>query len=113
MRTNPVTGEVTFEIGGTEFVLHAGSKRLADFQSAIMVPGLVPMIEMIASRDARAIYYGLRHLCKSGNAAKLDEMNLLSHYDVICDALVAALAVTLPERAADSENPQTATATIN
>lgn len=113
MYTNPVTGEVTFDFGGNEYVLKASAKRLAEFQAAIVAPGFPSLLGMIASRDARAIYHGLRCLCKSGNPGQFDDLNLIPHYDAICDAIISALTAGLPEKTADDTNPHQATATIN
>jgi len=47
MHTNPVTGEVTFEINGKEYRLHATMKRTAELNARLAVPGLSMVSMMI------------------------------------------------------------------
>lgn len=110
MHTNPVTGEVTFEIGGKEFRLHATMKRLAEYQARLQVPGLAMITMMIKCRDARAIYQGLMCLCSSNNAVNFDNMLLTPHMDEAAQAISAALEAGLPDAPTDGEpaNPPNA-----
>lgn len=111
MHTNPVTGEVTFELAGKTYRLHAGAKRLAEYQAAIVAPGLSSLLGMLAVQDGRALYHGLRCLCTSGNEADFDTMLILPHGEAIVEALTAAISAGMPIRdiGDKTENPRSAT----
>lgn len=97
MHTNDMTGEVTIDLAGKTFKLHATMPRLAEYQSRMGVVGLGALQRMIVSLDATAIYQGLRCLCTSGNEADLDTMLLTPHLEAANEAIIAALSAGLPE----------------
>lgn len=97
MDVNQATGEVTTVLAGETFTLHATLPRVAALQTALEVSGFGAMFELIQQADARAVYHGLRTLCSSGNAAKLDTMSVGA---VIADGValvLAALTAGMPE----------------
>jgi len=114
MHTNPVTGEVTFELAGKTYTLHATMKRVAELNARLQVPGLEMVAMMVKCRDARAIYWGLVCLCSSGNAVDFDNLLLTPHMGDAGLAISAALEAGLPEAPKDGEvqNPL-GTAAIN
>lgn len=96
MKVNEATGEVTVELAGKTFRLHATMKRFADYQAALDVVGMGGMWSMLSQRDPRAIYEGMRCLCSSGNAAELDDMLLIPNLAAMADAIQAALLAGMP-----------------
>ena len=106
MHTNPVTGEVTFELAGKTYTLHATMKRLAEYQARLAVPGMAVLSMLLGQLDARAIYWGLVTLCSNGDAKDFDGMLLAPHLKEASEAIGAALQAGLPEPAGESANPQ-------
>lgn len=111
MHTNPVTGEVTFELAGKTYTLHATMKRVAELNTRLAVPGLEMVAMMVKCRDARAIYWGLVCLCSAGSTADFDKLLLTPHMNDAALAISAALEAGLPDPIAPGEtaNPQQAT----
>ena len=103
MEINEATGEVTFEIAGKCYRLHATMKRMADLQAKLAVPGLSMTSLLLSQSDPRALYFGLKCLCSSGNGAEFDDMLLTPHLTVVADAVTAALNAGLPEPAKDDQ----------
>lgn len=95
--TNPMTGEVSFKLGGTDMRVHATMPRLAEFQAAMGVQGLGALMRAVTVSDAKALYLGLRSLCTSGNASVADTMLLAPHLQLLTEAITAALMAGLPE----------------
>lgn len=52
-------GDVKLELAGETYTLRGTFGNLADFQAALDVVGLVPVLEMVGSLDARALMQGL------------------------------------------------------
>ena len=103
MQVNEATGEVTFDLAGKSYRLHATMKRMADLQAKLAVPGLSMTSLLLSQSDPRALYFGLKCLCSSGNSADFDEMLLTPHIPAIADAVTAALNAGLPEPAKDDQ----------
>ncbi|WP_119270856.1 hypothetical protein [Taklimakanibacter deserti] len=97
MQVNEVTGEVTFKLAGKTYRLHAGMKRLAEYQAKLAVPGLQMTQLLLTQSDPRAIYFGLKCLCSSGNGADFDDMLLAPHLPAAAAAISAAIQAGLPE----------------
>lgn len=111
MHTNPVSGEVTFELAGKSYTLHATMKRVAELNARLAVPGLEMVAMMVKCLDARAIYWGLVCLCVTPNVGDFDKMLLTPHMKDAAAAISAALEAGLPDpvAAGESSNPQQAT----
>lgn len=94
--TNEMTGEVSFKLGDTDMKLHATMLRLAEFQGHMGIQGLGALMRTVTVSDARALYFGVKCLCTSGNADVIDKMLLSPHIAVLTEALTAALMAGLP-----------------
>ena len=94
---NPATGEVTQTIADKEYKFKASMMRMAEYQSRLAVPGLGMVTMMIRGMDPRAIFFGLKCLCTSGNEADFDDMLLTSHMKEAQEALTEALNAGLPK----------------
>lgn len=103
MHTNELTGEVTFDLAGQTFRVHATAARLAEFQAALGVTGLGAMHDMIAHMDLRALFHGLRTLNSSGNADRVNDLPILAHLPTAHAAIVAAMAAGLPDPSGNVE----------
>lgn len=95
---NVVTGEVTQTIAGKEYKFKASMSRMAEFQSRLAVPGLGVTMIMLRESDPRAIFFGLKCLCTSGNGSDFDELVLTSHMGDAKEALTMALTAGLPDQ---------------
>jgi hypothetical protein len=97
MEVNKATGEVTSVLAGEKFTLHATLPRVAALQAALSVNGFGAMFQLIQDADVRAVYHGLRTLCASGNAAKLDAMSVGAVIGDGVALVLAALTAGMPE----------------
>lgn len=97
MQVNEATGEVSFDLAGKSYRLHATMKRLAELQARLAVPGLTMTSLLLAQSDPRALYWGLVCLCSSGNAKDFDDMLLTPHIPDIARAITKAINAGLPE----------------
>jgi hypothetical protein len=97
MEVNAATGEVTVELAGKTFRLHATMPRVADYQAKLGVRGFRGIHEGLEQSDARAVYHGLRALCSSGNGEAFDGMLLTPHMAPAIAAIYKALFAGLPE----------------
>lgn len=94
---NDMTGEVSFSLGDVPMRLHATMPRLADYQSRMNVTGLGALMKAVISSDARALYFGVKCLCSSGNAEKVDTMLLGPHMETLVAAITKAVMGGIPE----------------
>lgn len=94
---NEVSGEVTVRLQGVEFVLKATMPNVAALQSALDTPGLRTLNIMLATSDARVIYHGMKCLCVSGNADKLDDMLFPSVIGDAVEAVNTAMVLGMPK----------------
>lgn len=105
---NIATGEVTQTIAGKEYKFKASMGRMAEFQSRLAVPGLGVTMIMLRETDPRAIFFGLKCLCTSGNASDFDDMVLTPHMGDAKEALIMALSAGIPDQT--DQPPKKATA---
>lgn len=95
---NAATGEVTQTIAGNEYKFKASMSKMAEFQSRLAVPGLGVTMLMLRETDPRAIFFGLKCLCTSGNAEDFDDMVLTKIMGEAKEALIMALGAGIPDQ---------------
>lgn len=94
---NPATCEVTVDLGGKSFRLHATMPRVAEFEASIGARNIKGVMEALAESRTKAVYEGLRCLCVSGNDAELDSLLFGPNVGDAVAALFKALTAGLPD----------------
>lgn len=77
MPANQSRGEIEVTIDGQAFTLAPEMEGLANYQSAMGVQGLGPLLALIVAHDLRAIYHGLKCLAVKGDMAKMDKLSFV------------------------------------
>jgi hypothetical protein len=67
-------GEVSVELAGVPFRFKATLARMGAFQAAAGVTGIAELFSLIDRVDQQAMHIGLKSLCSSENADKLDDL---------------------------------------
>jgi len=96
IKVNEATGEVLVKIAGEEYRLKATFRNLAEYQARTAVIGLTMLHIHINQADARALFQGMKCLCISGNADKLDDINPIAWLAEIQGAIIKAITWGLP-----------------
>lgn len=97
MQVNEATGEVTETLAGETFRFHAKLPMVAALQAAIGEKSLSGIFAGINRQDAKVIYEGLRCLCSSGNAAKVDDLVLGRVLAEAGKVIATTLAAGIPQ----------------
>jgi hypothetical protein len=97
MQVNEATGEVTETLAGETFRFHATLPRVAALQAAIGENSLSAIFAGINRQDAKVIYEGLRCLCSSDNAAKIDDLVLGRVLTEAGQVIASTLAAGIPQ----------------
>lgn len=97
MRVNSATGEVTIELAGKEFRLHATMRRVADLQAQLGVNTFGAIHEKLLTLDIAALRQSLISLCTSGNENEVDDLPFGAVMQPAVDGIYATLSAGLPE----------------
>lgn len=97
LTVNAATGEVSLDLSGQPFRLHATMARVAALQAALGEKGFAGLSARLANTDAGAIVTSLKTLCSSGNPEVADSVLFAVAIKDGVDAIFKALAAGLPE----------------
>lgn len=94
---NEVTSEVTAEINGTTFRFHGTTKRIAELEKVLDVPGLMQIYGKLNLQSANLTPLILTTLCSSGHTrADFDALPFGKCMPVIVRAIGATITGALP-----------------
>ena len=100
-------GDVELKLGGETYRLRGTFQNMADYQAALDVVGLAPIVSMLGGYDARALLHGVRCLAVEGDISKVGELPFHEHEEEVQVALLNAITGGLDTGEGDTEgNPQ-------
>jgi hypothetical protein len=97
MIVNELTGEVTAEIGGKTFRLHATIERMAALEAELGVPNVAAIARALQDVKASAIRTTLRNFCTSGNSEAFSGMAFGRVALPAIEACMTAINAAMPE----------------
>lgn len=97
-------GDVELKLNGEKFTLRGTFQAVADYQAALGVDGLVPIIEMLGAFHAEALVQGVRCLGSKKAHKKLLSLNYGEHHIDVQEAILQALTASMPEPDQDGED---------
>jgi len=107
-----VTSEVTAEINGTTFRFHGTTKRIAELEKVLGVPGLIQIYEKLNLQSATITPLILETLCSSGHTRDdFDALPFGKCMPIVVRAIGATITGSLPPPAEDEEPRGNGTAT--
>lgn len=99
-------GDVELKLDGQTFQLRGDFGNMADYQSALGVVGLMPVLEMLSALDARALLRGVQCLAIKGDVDIVRGLNFSGNEAIVQEKLLEAITgSTLTGQETDEPDP--------
>lgn len=99
-------GDVELDLDGEKFVLRATFQAMADYQAALGVKGILPVIELVGELHAEALMEGVRCLGSKKAAKRLGSLVYGDHHKKVQDAIMLAMAGSLDDGEDEDPTPE-------